>query len=138
NEGSLTQAGKYSDGIFRRVMARGISPEHFLLWDRNAYRGRSNAPAVYKYVEAHCSYDSLVDLTYRMLFYATARKQLDMAFDGLMLSPYARLRPPTHMVRVHVQRDAKNVNHEANMAFYRSLGFIVFDCRPPKVDKVFS
>lgn len=138
NEDSLAQAGKYNDGIFRRVMAHGISPEHFLLWDRIAYRGRSNAPVVYKYAKAYCSYDSLVDLTSRMLFYATARKQLDMVFDGLMLSPYARLRPPTHMVRVHVQRDAKNVNHEANMAFYRSLGFIVFDCRPPKVDKVFS
>ncbi|MDT9701996.1 hypothetical protein, partial [Streptomyces sp. P17] len=47
-------------------------------------------------------------------------------------------RPPSQMVRVHVQRDAKHVNHEANMAFYRSLGFIVVDCRPPKVDRVFS
>lgn len=125
---------KYFDGLHSRLYKAGLEHRRLLYWDKYL-NDRRDMPVVKEAKDVTFLFRDLIDLTNRVMFYATSRAELREGAKKHYREGPKRAQAAQYMRRVYLAPARKSFNHAEVILFFQKQGYIVVDCRKPEIPK---
>lgn len=117
------RAFKHYTGIIRRMVAKGLDPKRLYWWKPNSYAGRKQF-AGDLLIESPMGLDDIMALSSRVIYYCTAKTHMTN-WENHSIPGFDEYKNPRGVLLYIDPRKA--TNHDANVEFFKKLGYITID-----------